>query len=177
MVFYNLYKKVSDWAIRKLGLLIYADKLSGSYSGGNKRKLSTAISLIGNPQIIFLVSWFIPSDKAQSVWIRVQVYCMIWQNTESTISVSFIKHLIYLQDEPTTGMDPRARRFLWNCIKNIIKEGRSVILTSHRYRAVLKINRAPVIEIWFCYHIMTIHFEESRYCRALIDFHVKITFH
>lgn len=61
MVFYNLYKKVSDWAIRKLGLLIYADKLSGSYSGGNKRKLSTAISLIGNPQIIFLVSWFIPS--------------------------------------------------------------------------------------------------------------------
>ncbi|XP_078319655.1 phospholipid-transporting ATPase ABCA1-like isoform X1 [Crassostrea virginica] len=81
-------KRVSDWAIRKLGLLIYADKLSGSYSGGNKRKLSTAISLIGNPQIIFL-------------------------------------------DEPTTGMDPRARRFLWNCIKNIIKEGRSVILTSH----------------------------------------------
>ncbi|XP_061181755.1 phospholipid-transporting ATPase ABCA1-like [Saccostrea echinata] len=80
--------RVSDWAIRKLGLLIYADKLSGSYSGGNKRKLSTAISLIGNPQIIFL-------------------------------------------DEPTTGMDPRARRFLWNCIKNIIKDGRSVILTSH----------------------------------------------
>ncbi|XP_056020266.1 phospholipid-transporting ATPase ABCA1-like isoform X2 [Ostrea edulis] len=81
-------KRVSEWAIRKLELRIYADKLSGSYSGGNKRKLSTAISLIGNPQIIFL-------------------------------------------DEPTTGMDPRARRFLWNCIKNIIKDGRSVILTSH----------------------------------------------
>jgi len=37
-----------------------------------------------------------------------------------------------LQDEPTTGMDPKARRFLWDCILSIIKEGRSVILTSHR---------------------------------------------
>ena len=37
-----------------------------------------------------------------------------------------------LQDEPTTGMDPHARRFLWNLILEIIKDGRSVILTSHR---------------------------------------------
>lgn len=37
-----------------------------------------------------------------------------------------------LQDEPTTGMDPKARRFLWDCILSIIKEGRSVVLTSHR---------------------------------------------
>uniref|UniRef100_A0A7N6B5H3 ABC transporter domain-containing protein n=1 Tax=Anabas testudineus TaxID=64144 RepID=A0A7N6B5H3_ANATE len=36
-----------------------------------------------------------------------------------------------LQDEPTTGMDPKARRALWNCIHSIIKEGRSVVLTSH----------------------------------------------
>ncbi|EMP24164.1 ATP-binding cassette sub-family A member 7 [Chelonia mydas] len=35
------------------------------------------------------------------------------------------------RDEPTTGMDPRARRFLWNCILSVIKEGRSVVLTSH----------------------------------------------
>lgn len=39
---------------------------------------------------------------------------------------------VLLQDEPTTGMDPKARRFLWDCILSIIKEGRSVILTSHR---------------------------------------------
>lgn len=37
-----------------------------------------------------------------------------------------------LQDEPTTGMDPKARRFLWNCIADIVKDGRSVVLTSHR---------------------------------------------
>ena len=38
---------------------------------------------------------------------------------------------ITFQDEPTTGMDPGARRFLWNCILDVIRSGRSVILTSH----------------------------------------------
>ncbi|XP_074643630.1 phospholipid-transporting ATPase ABCA1-like [Tubulanus polymorphus] len=80
--------KVVKWAIERMGLTQYADKLAGDYSGGNKRKLSTAIALIGNPAIVFL-------------------------------------------DEPTTGMDPKARRFLWNCIIKMVKEGRSVILTSH----------------------------------------------
>ncbi|KAL5022830.1 hypothetical protein ScPMuIL_001985 [Solemya velum] len=81
-------KEVAEWGIKKMGLIKYADKLVGTYSGGNKRKLSTAISLIGNPPVIFL-------------------------------------------DEPTTGMDPSARRFLWDRILDIVKEGRSVILTSH----------------------------------------------
>ncbi|XP_035828704.1 phospholipid-transporting ATPase ABCA7 [Aplysia californica] len=85
---YREVKSVANWAISRLGLTRYADKISSSYSGGNKRKLSTAIALIGNPPIIFL-------------------------------------------DEPTTGMDPKARRFLWNCINSIVKAGRSVILTSH----------------------------------------------
>ncbi|XP_072460287.1 phospholipid-transporting ATPase ABCA1 isoform X2 [Notamacropus eugenii] len=80
--------KVGDWAIRKLGLVKYGEKYAGNYSGGNKRKLSTAIALIGGPPVVFL-------------------------------------------DEPTTGMDPKARRFLWNCALSVIKEGRSVVLTSH----------------------------------------------
>ncbi|XP_037635456.1 phospholipid-transporting ATPase ABCA1b [Sebastes umbrosus] len=79
---------VAEWGIRKLGLLKYADKAAGSYSGGNMRKLSTAMALIGAPPVVFL-------------------------------------------DEPTTGMDPKARRALWNTIHSIIKEGRSVVLTSH----------------------------------------------
>uniref|UniRef100_A0AAQ4P0T4 P-type phospholipid transporter n=1 Tax=Gasterosteus aculeatus aculeatus TaxID=481459 RepID=A0AAQ4P0T4_GASAC len=79
---------VAEWGIQKLGLIKYSSKSAGTYSGGNKRKLSTAIALIGCPGVIFL-------------------------------------------DEPTTGMDPKARRFLWDCILSIIKEGRSVILTSH----------------------------------------------
>uniref|UniRef100_A0A7N6A2H1 P-type phospholipid transporter n=1 Tax=Anabas testudineus TaxID=64144 RepID=A0A7N6A2H1_ANATE len=80
--------EVAEWGIRKLGLAKYVDKAAGSYSGGNMRKLSTAIALIGGPPVVFL-------------------------------------------DEPTTGMDPKARRALWNAILSIIKEGRSVVLTSH----------------------------------------------
>ncbi|KAK5604485.1 ATP-binding cassette sub- A member 1 [Crenichthys baileyi] len=80
--------EVAEWGIRKLGLIKYVDKAAGSYSGGNMRKLSTAIALIGGPPVVFL-------------------------------------------DEPTTGMDPKARRALWNAILSIIKEGRSVVLTSH----------------------------------------------
>ncbi|XP_062240484.1 phospholipid-transporting ATPase ABCA1-like [Platichthys flesus] len=79
---------VAEWGIQKLGLVKYSNKSAGTYSGGNKRKLSTAIALIGCPPVIFL-------------------------------------------DEPTTGMDPKARRFLWDCILSVIREGRSVILTSH----------------------------------------------
>ena len=41
-------------AIRNLNLSQHADKLCGSYSGGNKRKLSTAIALVGNPPVLFL---------------------------------------------------------------------------------------------------------------------------
>ena len=48
--------QVVEWALSKLGLSKYADKLSGTYSGGNKRKLSTAIALIGHPPLIFMVS-------------------------------------------------------------------------------------------------------------------------
>uniref|UniRef100_A0A669Q6A4 P-type phospholipid transporter n=1 Tax=Phasianus colchicus TaxID=9054 RepID=A0A669Q6A4_PHACC len=80
--------RVAQWGIAKLGLGPHADRLAGTYSGGNKRKLSTAIALLGSPPIIFL-------------------------------------------DEPTTGMDPGARRFLWDCILSLVREGRSVLLTSH----------------------------------------------
>lgn len=81
-------KRVCEWAMDKVGLNIFADRLSNDLSGGNKRKLSTAIALIGNPSVICL-------------------------------------------DEPTSGMDAKARRLLWNDIINLIKENRIVILTSH----------------------------------------------
>uniref|UniRef100_A0A8D2J234 P-type phospholipid transporter n=1 Tax=Varanus komodoensis TaxID=61221 RepID=A0A8D2J234_VARKO len=81
-------KRVAEWGIQKLGLLTYADQLAGTYSGGNKRKLSTAIALIGCPPLVLL-------------------------------------------DEPTTGMDPQSRRFLWNSIVSVIRDGRAVVLTSH----------------------------------------------
>ncbi|KAK3753339.1 hypothetical protein QZH41_015277 [Actinostola sp. cb2023] len=74
--------------IENMNLGKWADKLCGNYSGGNKRKLSTAIALVGDPPIVFL-------------------------------------------DEPTSGMDPVARRFLWDSLSHVMKGGRSIILTSH----------------------------------------------
>ena len=34
-------------------------------------------------------------------------------------------------DEPTTGLDPQARRNLWNLVERVKSEGKSVILTTH----------------------------------------------
>lgn len=39
---------------------------------------------------------------------------------------------IVFLDEPTTGMDPVARRHLWNAISIIRDRGTSIVLTSHR---------------------------------------------
>ena len=75
-------------SIAFLELGAHCDRLSGTYSGGNKRKLSTAIALVGNPNVLFL-------------------------------------------DEPTTGMDPGARRSLWNALLKTAKSGKSIVLTSH----------------------------------------------
>ncbi|UJR30912.1 hypothetical protein I4U23_018422 [Adineta vaga] len=80
---------ITECLLKRLGLTLWADRPVKQYSGGNKRKLSTAISLIGNPSIIFM-------------------------------------------DEPTTGMDVRAKRFLWNCILTLTrKDHKSVVITSH----------------------------------------------
>jgi len=38
--------------------------------------------------------------------------------------------LVFL-DEPTTGLDPQARRSLWEVVRQIKREGRTVILTTH----------------------------------------------
>src|SRR5438309_7986233 len=38
--------------------------------------------------------------------------------------------IIFL-DEPTTGLDPQARRNLWDLITNIRKKGTTVIITTH----------------------------------------------
>jgi ATP-binding cassette subfamily A (ABC1) protein 1 len=73
--------------IQRIGLTDYADRPCGGYSGGNKRKLSVGVALIGNPSVIFL-------------------------------------------DEPSTGMDPGAKRFMWDLIA-ATNAGRSLILTTH----------------------------------------------
>ncbi|XP_017859906.1 PREDICTED: ATP-binding cassette sub-family A member 3 [Drosophila arizonae] len=38
---------------------------------------------------------------------------------------------LVLLDEPTTGVDPKSRRLLWKCVKDLQAENRTVVLTSH----------------------------------------------
>jgi ABC-2 type transport system ATP-binding protein len=38
---------------------------------------------------------------------------------------------VFFLDEPTTGLDPQARRHLWDLIENVRKKGVSVIMTTH----------------------------------------------
>ncbi|XP_014231053.1 ATP-binding cassette sub-family A member 3-like isoform X1 [Trichogramma pretiosum] len=79
--------EVKKW-IDRLNLNICASQPSGTYSGGNKRRLNIAMALIGHPNLVLL-------------------------------------------DEPTTGVDPAARRSLWNVIQSCQTAGQAIILTSH----------------------------------------------
>ena len=38
---------------------------------------------------------------------------------------------IVFLDEPTTGLDPQARRYIWDMLLNLKQEGRSILLTTH----------------------------------------------
>ena len=38
---------------------------------------------------------------------------------------------IYILDEPTTGLDPQARRNFWDLINDIKAEGKTIVLTTH----------------------------------------------
>jgi ABC-2 type transport system ATP-binding protein len=64
-----------------------AGKMVATYSGGMRRKLDLAMTLVGRPQIIFL-------------------------------------------DEPTTGLDPRSRRGMWEIIRDLVAGGVTIFLTT-----------------------------------------------
>jgi ABC-2 type transport system ATP-binding protein len=71
----------------KFDLTDAADRLASTFSGGMRRRLDIAMSLIGNPPIIFL-------------------------------------------DEPTTGLDPEARKGMWQTIKVLAEGGTTIFLTT-----------------------------------------------
>ncbi len=41
------------------------------------------------------------------------------------------KPKMILMDEPTSGMDPGTRRMVWSNLNSVLREGRSILLTSH----------------------------------------------
>jgi ABC-2 type transport system ATP-binding protein len=54
------------------------------------------------------------------------------QRQRLSIAVAMVNEpQVLFLDEPTTGLDPQARRNLWELIKNIRKRGTTVLLTTH----------------------------------------------
>jgi ABC-2 type transport system ATP-binding protein len=85
--FYRNGLSVDD-AISRVSLEAKANAFVEQLSGGQQQRLAVAVSLVGDPEILFL-------------------------------------------DEPTTGLDPQSRRQLWDVIRGLRDQGRTVLLTTH----------------------------------------------
>jgi ABC-2 type transport system ATP-binding protein len=73
--------------LERFDLVDAADRVTKTYSGGMRRRLDLAASLVARPQVIFL-------------------------------------------DEPTTGLDPRSRLGMWDVIRELVREGATLLLTT-----------------------------------------------
>jgi ABC-2 type transport system ATP-binding protein len=73
--------------LERFDLTEAATKLPPTYSGGMLRRLDLAMTLVGDPRVIFL-------------------------------------------DEPTTGLDPRSRRTMWEIIRELVAAGATILLTT-----------------------------------------------
>jgi ABC-2 type transport system ATP-binding protein len=80
-------KATASDLLERFGLTEARDKQISTFSGGMRRRLDLAASLISQPPLIFL-------------------------------------------DEPTTGLDPRTRGQMWETIRELIREGSTVLLTT-----------------------------------------------
>ncbi|MET8651764.1 ATP-binding cassette domain-containing protein [Nocardia aurea] len=81
-------KRLAADLLARFDLVEAADKVASTYSGGMTRRLDLAMTLVGDPRIIFL-------------------------------------------DEPTTGLDPRSRRTMWEIIRGLVDDyGVTVFLTT-----------------------------------------------
>jgi len=72
----SLRERIVQKQMVDMDLKQYEHVRSGQLSGGNRRKLSVSMAIMGNPPLIFL-------------------------------------------DEPSTGVDPQAKRFMWNIVAKI----------------------------------------------------------
>ena len=73
--------------LERFALTDAADRQIKTYSGGMRRRLDLAASLVARPKVLFL-------------------------------------------DEPTTGLDPRARLEMWEVIEELVKGGTTLLLTT-----------------------------------------------
>jgi ABC-2 type transport system ATP-binding protein len=90
--------------LERFDLTEAARKPLATYSGGMRRRLDLAMTLVGNPAVIFL-------------------------------------------DEPTTGLDPRSRRTMWQIIRELADDGVTIFLTTqHLEEADQLADRVAVLD-------------------------------
>ncbi|MBW3562372.1 MAG: ATP-binding cassette domain-containing protein [Actinobacteria bacterium] len=77
----------ADELLERFDLVDAAGRPVRGYSGGMRRRLDLAASIVGRPQVLFL-------------------------------------------DEPTTGLDPRSRRAMWEVIRELVSGGATLLLTT-----------------------------------------------
>nr|AGS49377.1 ABC transporter, ATP-binding component [uncultured bacterium esnapd4]QEO74963.1 ABC transporter ATP-binding protein [uncultured bacterium] len=80
-------RRKTEQLLEKFDLVDAADRSASTYSGGMRRRLDLAMTLVGSPQVIFL-------------------------------------------DEPTTGLDPRSRRAMWDIVRRLVADGVTIFLTT-----------------------------------------------
>ena len=80
-------KRASNDLLERFSLADAGDRVVKTYSGGMRRRLDLAVSLIATPPVLFL-------------------------------------------DEPTTGLDPRSRVELWEVLRELVREGTTLLLTT-----------------------------------------------
>jgi ABC-2 type transport system ATP-binding protein len=80
-------RETTDRLFDRFDLTDAADRMAKTYSGGMRRRLDLAVSLLAAPPILFL-------------------------------------------DEPTTGLDPQSRSGLWAVLRELVREGTTLVLTT-----------------------------------------------
>jgi ABC-2 type transport system ATP-binding protein len=80
-------RRLTARLLEQFDLVEAGDKVASTYSGGMRRRLDLAMTLVGNPRIIFL-------------------------------------------DEPTTGLDPRSRRTMWQIVRDLVENDVTIFLTT-----------------------------------------------
>ena len=80
-------RRRADELLERFDLADAGDRPARTYSGGMRRRLDLASSLLTRPRILFL-------------------------------------------DEPTTGLDPRSRNQIWAIVRELVREGTTMLLTT-----------------------------------------------
>jgi ABC-2 type transport system ATP-binding protein len=103
---------------------------SGFYPGLNLLELIELFSGLYNQEVdaMELLQLVNLTEKAKSKYKQLSG----GQKQRFSIATTLINQpkIVFL-DEPTTGLDPQARRNLWDLIKAIRKKGTTVIITTH----------------------------------------------